>query len=1013
MGRPEDKYVKIPALVHASRTGYTYMSIKDKQPGIDYDQDTNIFYEQFEYALVSLNDREFSRDDSRKLVRELKFKLEAEDLGKSFYGCLQKGINGIRVIDLEHPENNVYTVVTELPYENGENSFRPDITFLINGMPLGFMEVKRQNNRDGILAERDRMYSRFRNPIYRRFVNITQLMAFSNNQEYDDEDRQPIHGSYYASSAYGEVTLNRFREEDTVGMMSLVTDRDLAVEREILRDNNLASYFAEPEYETSINPDTPANRIITSLFSPERFTFILRYGICYVEKTDDQGILRREKHVMRYPQLFATFAVRRHLDAGNDKGVIWHTQGSGKTALSFFLSRYLRDYYQAKDYVGRFFFIVDRIDLATQAASEFRSRGVHVTEVDSREQFVKALKTADDGDTGEYGFSITVVNIQKFSDGSSVSAFDYGLNIQRVYFLDEAHRDYKPGGSFLASLFSSDPSSVKIALTGTPLVEQKSGFNTKDVFGPYIHKYYYNQSIADGYTLKLLREEIEKGFKLKMQETIRELKELQNLQELKSEISLDDVYEHKSFYEPLADYIVNDYIRSQIALGDDTIGAMIVAHSAPQARKIYSYLQHLDQDISVELVLHDEGTNESRKKIREDFKKGSIDILVVFNMLLTGFDAHRLKKMYLCRKISAHNLLQALTRVNRPYKDFAFGYVVDFEDITEEFDKTNRAYMRELQDELGDVSDEWSSLFEDPAVIQNDLANIKDILFGYTIDNIVEFQSEINKIEDMKELFNLRNALKRYRELRNVAQMYGYESLYDQFDVTRARELLNEIELRIQSVNLKDALARKDMSTGAINLLLDQMEFTFRRIGQEELSVADEFRDKLKRTYGSFGACIDPSDPEYVNLLDELREKFKAVNIEELTSAEMSSLSEDLDEIKKKVDEINRQDAKLCKQYQGDDKFVRIHKKAMRTPPPLTSSPSTMYRVLSFVKTEADDTVMRNQAILDRRDYFEKEMRRLMVSSCQREHVDYAAVQIKSVATSIANEYFNERKKAS
>lgn len=95
--------------------------------------------------------------------------------------------------------------------------------------------------------------------------------------------------------------------------------------------------------------------------------------------------------------------------------------------------------------------------------------------------------------------------------------------------------------------------------------------------------------------------------------------------------------------------------------------------------------------------MHDIGTKEERKNWVEDFKTGKIDFLFVYNMLLTGFDAKRLKKLYLGRVIRKHNLLQALTRVNRTYKDFRYGYVVDFADIRKEFDATNKAYFDELQ----------------------------------------------------------------------------------------------------------------------------------------------------------------------------------------------------------------------------------------------------------------------------------------------------------------------------
>lgn len=1030
MGRPEDEYVKLPAIIHATRIGYRYHSIKGDVSGIDYDVDTNTFFEPFREALERINSRPVDADKAHYLVSQLKLKLSGNDLGRAFFACLQSSLEGYRLIDFENPANNDFTVVTELPYANGEDSFRPDITFLVNGMPLGFMEVKRENNKDGILAEHDRMHARFKNEAYRRFANIVQVMAFSNNQEYDDEERKPVQGSFYAASAYGRLMLNHFREEDLEEMAHLVVDRDSATEKLVLRDNNMASIYGTAEFESSINPAAPANRIITSVFSPTRFLFLLHYGIAYVEKVNDEGIKRTEKHVMRYPQLFATMAVGRVLAAGggHTKGVIWHTQGSGKTALSFFLTRYLRDYYQAKNRVARFFFIVDRLDLADQAKGEFEARGAVVALANSREEFARSLKGIGD-DTNVVSAErvpfITVVNIQKFDEGAVATDFDYDLDVQRVYFIDEAHRDYKRGGAFLTNLVTSDREAVRIALTGTPLVNTKDGRNdTKQVFGPYVHKYFYNQSIADGYTLKLLREPVKIEFRLKMQEVLRDLKEVKTL------VDMEKVYAHKSYVDPLCDYIVDDYLKSQIALGDESIGAMVVAHSSAQARAIYARLAELDPDVSTELVingetearhrldseliLHDEGTKETRRAICDNFKKDDspINILVVYNMLLTGFDAHRLKKLYLCRTIKAHNLLQALTRVNRPYKDMAFGYVVDFADITEEYDKTNRAYLTELTEELGDATKDYSSLFEDPATIKADLAKIKDLLFSYTTDNMVEFKAEINAIDDKAVLYDLRAALARYKDLRNVVKQQGYEELYDKFDVGRVREMLGEVSLRIQAINNKEALALQDMSTGAVNLLLSKMEFRFRNIGSEELEVADEFQNKLKRTYESFAHNFDAKDPEYVNLLEELRSRFEKVNIEEMTSADMAESVKELDSLRGKMEDLNRRNAALAKKYGGDEKFARAHKQAMRTPPPLTTSPTTMFSILSSVKQGADEAVMSNRNMLGNAPYFAKQVRRLVAVACKDAGVKYSLVQVKSVAEYISKEYIDERGRA-
>ena len=187
-----------------------------------------------------------------------------------------------------------------------------------------------------------------------------------------------------------------------------------------------------------------------------------------------------EKHIMRYPQIFATLAIRDRLSEGVKKGVIWHTQGSGKTALTFSNVHFLRDYYQNQGKIAKFYFIVDRLDLATQAKAEFEARGLKVNMISSKEDFKTNIAAVGEMDnTGRT--SITVVNIQKFSDESVTKQSDYNVSVQRVYFLDEAHISYNPKGSFLANLMASDRDAVMIALTGTPLIGD--GYNTKDVFG--------------------------------------------------------------------------------------------------------------------------------------------------------------------------------------------------------------------------------------------------------------------------------------------------------------------------------------------------------------------------------------------------------------------------------------------------------------------------------------------------------------------------------------------------
>jgi type I restriction enzyme R subunit len=199
----------------------------------------------------------------------------------------------------------------------------------------------------------------------------------------------------------------------------------------VLKDNNYQTLKHTPEFADNKKPDTPTNRILSSMLSKERLAFILRYGLAYVKETS--GL---QKHIMRYPQLFATKAIASKLDEGIRKGIIWHTQGSGKTALAYYNTHFLTDYFQNKGVIAKFYFIVDRIDLAIQASDEFTKRGLKVHKVNSREAFAKDLKKAGAVDNDKGLREITVVNIHKFQDDpNATKGTDYDINVQRIYFL--------------------------------------------------------------------------------------------------------------------------------------------------------------------------------------------------------------------------------------------------------------------------------------------------------------------------------------------------------------------------------------------------------------------------------------------------------------------------------------------------------------------------------------------------------------------------------------------------
>lgn len=1013
----EDSRVKIPTILHLIRLGYSYLSLKDNK----WDESTNIFTDIFRDAIKKLNP-DLSSDAISRLYNELSLTLENEDLGKAFYEQIIAQ-SGTRLIDFENFDNNFFHVVTELPCKKDDEEFRPDITLLINGMPLVFIEVKKPNNLEGIQAEHKRMGTRFQNKKFRKFINVTQFMVFSNNMEYDDSSLVPLQGAFYSSTSYSKPSFNYFREED-LDLASILKPEDAETETFVLKDTNLVSIKNQAEFLTNKNPNKPTNRICTSLFKRDRLAFMLQYAIAYVKEKNGLS-----KQIMRYPQLFATKAIEQKLEEGQKKGIIWHTQGSGKTALAYYNVKYLTNYYQKKSIIPKFYFIVDRIDLLTQAAREFKARGLTVHKIDSRDDFAKDIKAISVIHNNSGKAEITVVNIQKFKDDPSVvKNSDYNVNIQRVYFMDEVHRSYNPQGSFLANLKDSDLNAVKIGLTGTPLLG--TDYNSRSLFGDYIHKYYYNSSIADGYTLRLIREEIETSYKLSLQETLKEI------EILKGNGDKRVIYSHEKFVEPMLKYIVEDFERSRIAVNDNTIGGLVVCDSSDQAKKMHKIFQHIyAEDIEAQagismaaepaavynaknkskrkaktaaLILHDVGTKQDRKQWVEDFKEGKLDLLFVYNMLLTGFDAPRLKKLYIGRIIKAHNLLQTLTRVNRTYKDFRFGYVVDFAGIEEQFKKTSQDYFNELQNELGDEMQSYSDLFLKDEEITNKIEEIKDILFHFDTNNAENFSSQISEITDRKKMLEIIKALNNSKSLYNLIRLQGNYEMLEKLDFHKLAILSREANNHLALINTKEVLENDLDTTNLLNVALEDVLFTFTKKGEEEMVLADKLRDTLQRTREMLAGNFDQKDPVFITLKEELERLFKKKNLADIDAIEMKENIGALDIVYTKAKELERKNKLLSAKYENDEKYTRLHKRLMEKEP-LTKSELKLFEALHSLKKEIDTNVLKNAQMLDNESYVEKMMMKIVVSELHKKHdLKLDPEKIRRINGLLVKEYMNE-----
>ena len=970
--------VQIPAALHLMRLGYTYLPRNGKEIA-ERDPDTNILVSVFKEQFLKFNNYLTEEDFERELAN-IKLELDQNDLGRSFFRRLQ-GQEDTVYIDWENPEANTFHLALEVTCKNGQDEFRPDIVVFINGLPLSYIEVKQPNairdGKTGIQSEQDRTRQRFENRKFRRFNNITQLIALSDNLPYISGQGQQKQGSYYGSNAYSKTKFNAFkeeREEDFLHSLATLTEDQIDF---VLDDMNHFALKSQPEFKTNLNPDTPCNAFLSSLYQKGRLLFMLRFGLVYVEEESKDGQMQLQKHVMRYPQYFATRAIEETIARGVKKGVIWHTQGSGKTALAFFNIRYLTNYFSKQGIVPQFYFVVDRLDLADQAFKEFTKRGLKVKRINSPQE----LNQKQDG------YDVAVVNIQKFKDNSDLTdRSGYDLNRQNIYFIDEAHRSYNERGSYLPNLYQADTNAIKIALTGTPLITYKKDGKTKenhattrDIFGDYIHKYYYNQSIDDGFTLRLMREDIETSYKDNLRSINEEIQ--------RGGLSKEDIFAHPRYVEPMLDFIIEDFNRARDVIFDDqTIGGMIVCDSSKQARELEKQLEKRRKagtiNLTSALILHDEGDKEEKKDKVDAYKEGKIDLIIVYSMLLTGFDAPRLKRLYLGRKIKAHNLLQTLTRVNRPYKDYLFGYVIDFADISKEFDRTNRAYLEELNQEYDTAltgengEDVFGSLFVPADEISHELSKTELILLDYPTDNLEYFSQAINDIKNRKQLIDLRKALESIKQYYNIARLLGYHQLIEQIDIAQVATLLNILSRRMLTLSLIDKPADFSSQT-LLNLAMSETSFSFVKIAEEELRLAaNDLEDWRRRVAGKIKKQRDEKDPEWVSLYEEFQrimQKHFIYGQEGYTMENIKETQKDYEELFKSVEDYYTRMRRLTMNFNGDEMAARSFKHVTNST--MVSEFPAIYHVIKGSKVKLDHRIGQNQGVLDNEEYLKRMIR--------------------------------------
>ena len=567
-----------------------------------------------------------------------------QDLGKGNKG------QTVHIIDFENPENNEFLCTNQFKVSGVNQNIIPDILCFVNGLPLAVIECKSPY---------------ITNPIE---AGIEQLLHYANRRApAQDEGAEKLFH-------YNSMMVSTHRDKARVGT---ITSR---------MEHYLEWKAPYPLTVDQVGADEASQEVLLAgLFSKTNFLDILQ-NFTIFEPVDGRII----KKMPRYQQFRAVHKTIERIKAGTSRedksGVIWHTQGSGKSLTMVFLSIKMRRDPELRDY--KLVFLTDRTQLDTQLTSTFtNTQGETIHHADS----VKDLKELLAKDASD----IVTAMVQKFQESADNFEFPVLNESENIIVLaDEAHRTQY--GTLGAAINTALPNAPRIAFTGTPLIKSQKTINT---FGSYIDTYTIEQSVKDGATVQILYEGREPAvrvtgdsldslfdeyFEDRTDNQKAAIKQrfgtnqavLEAPQRIRR-VCIDIVKHYREYIQPNGFKAMIATSSRNVAI---TYKEQLDKLSAPNSAVIISS-DHNDKQRFWE---HTDG-NKHKQQI-DDFKKplgtgegqSDLGILIVKDMLLTGFDAPIAQVMYLDRKLSDHTLLQAIARVNRTNESKFRGYIVDY-----------------------------------------------------------------------------------------------------------------------------------------------------------------------------------------------------------------------------------------------------------------------------------------------------------------------------------------------
>jgi type I restriction enzyme R subunit len=302
----------------------------------------------------------------------------------------------------------------------------------------------------------------------------------------------------------------------------------------------------------------------------------------------------------------------------------------------------------------------------------------------------------------------------------------------------------------------------------------------------------------------------------------------------------------------------------------------------------------------------------------------------------------------------------------------------------------------------------YSNLFKSKEEIEEEIREIKDVLFHFDTQNAELFSQQISQIKDRAEMLKIVKALNNARSLYNLIRLSGNYELLNKLDFHKLTLLSREANNHLALINTKEALENNVDTSNLLNVALEDVLFAFVKVKEEEMVLADELKNTLQRTREALGGNFDQKDLVFISLKEELERLFKKKNLSEVTREQMESNIKALLEIYSKAKELERKNQLLKAKYNNDEKYARLHKRLMEKDP-LTDSESKLFDVLSGLKKEVDTQILQNSNMLENESFVERMTMRLVIDQFQNKHnISLDAATSNRINSMIVKEYMNE-----